>query len=148
MATGLGYVFQPMTPTRLPLPIPSAARVSPSGEVELDPRRPSDVGDLVGLGDHGRDAVSNQRFGESRGRQQGSLRVYVSIEEAGEDIRPGSVDHPAPGLAVFAHTCYQASTYRYVGRVELTGERGEHRSALEQQARRLLAERYSSAFIS
>ena len=61
---------------------------------ELNPRNTEDIGDFMGIREHGRDPVQQQDFGEFARRQHGAFQVYVGIHEARRHILAVHIDFP------------------------------------------------------
>jgi len=61
------------------------------GEQVLDPGRPADVGDLVGIGDHGRSTTRKDEPGILGRREKRTLDVDMGVDQPGHHVGAGEV---------------------------------------------------------
>ena len=72
-------------------------------EHEVDAVNAHDVGNLMGIGDHGGGAVGQERPAQLRRRDQGALQVDVAVHKARQDDPAGHVVFHVALVASHAH---------------------------------------------
>jgi hypothetical protein len=105
---------------------------------EADGVDPRDVGDLVRVGDGGRDAVRHDGGRELRGRAEAALDVDVGVEEPGGDEAAAEVER-AGGRVAGADAGDAVAVDRDVGLFDLAGEDVDDAGVGEQQVGRAVA---------
>jgi len=110
-------------------------RPRPFGKHILDSGRSTDVCYLVGVGNHGRRAVSKDEPGILRRREEGALDVDVGVDQPGNNVGPREVVLPLP--LVIAETDNATVPDREVRALPGARERVEDIAAGEDGVRRL-----------
>ncbi len=99
----------------------------------LDAVGSHDVGDLMGIGDHGGGAVGENRLHKLPGGDQGTLQMDMGIQEAGEDDLSGAVHLRRAG--VLSHANDESLRHGDVGGTELVGEYVDIGGVFQHQVR-------------
>src|SRR5680860_328146 len=94
-----------------------------------------DVGDLVRVAHHARDAAGQHRVGVLLGRHQRRLEVHVSVYQPGCEMGSSEVDHlVGVSTEVGADRCDKSPGDQHVGCQDLVAEDVDDAAAAQQQA--------------